>query len=243
MIDINSIFFGLLTLSAIIIGGFVALKFQAKLKYLIGICAGLLIGTVFLDILPEAMGLNPENLDILMIFVLLSFLVFYILDKVSLLHSHSHEVEEKNHPSRHIGLLSASGILLHTFLDGIIIGTGFLVNNNTGFLIAMAILLHDFTDGISTATIMLRHNQSKRSIYLLLVFGGLLTLVGIILAQQISFLAENIQYLLAIFAGFFLYLGASDLLPEVHKERSSIKLVVSTLIGALTVLIFKFVLN
>jgi ZIP family zinc transporter len=240
--------FGLLTAIALFLGGYVAFTFKYNTKLLISFCGGTLVTAAFLDIIPEALELR-EFLEIkaFMIIVIFSFLVFLIIDKFLFTHGHSHE---DHHTSQQIAikqratpkLLFASGILLHTFIDGIIIGSSFLVSGSMGVVIATVILLHDFTDGISTVTIMKHHNQGAREIKLLLAIAGSVTILGIFFSQLFKPTDILLSNLLGIFAGLFIYLGAADLLPEAHKDRSSIELVAATIVGAIMVVLFSFFL-
>lgn len=230
--------FGLLTCIAILFGGYVAIKFEKKIKYLIAFCGGTLVASAFIEILPESIHIaGDENLNLMMIITLCNFLFFFILDKIVFIHSHSHD-EDHEERINGFNLIPSFGILFHTLLDGLIIGAGFMIDNFTGIILALVILLHDFTDGISTSTVLIRHKVPNKLIKLILFASGIMTMLGIILVQIIPIDEHSFGYIFAAFAGFFIYLGASDLLPEAHKDRTSPKLVLMTLLGAGLVVIF-----
>jgi ZIP family zinc transporter len=235
-------FFGVLTLFAIYFGGFIAYRLKQHTKLLIAFSGGTLVTAAIVDLIPEAIELTAQDsVTSLMTVVIASFLLFLILDKFFFTHGHSHQddAHEHDHKSESSsGIMYSSGILFHTMLDGFIIGTGFLLGGRAGLLLAIIVLLHDFIDGISTVTVMLRHKQSKKSIFTVLSITGVLLLIGIAISQNISINEGYLAYVLAFVAGLFLYMGAADLLPEAHKDRSSWQLLLATIIGILTVLLF-----
>lgn len=246
-----SILFGLLTLGSILLGGAVALKFNRYLKQLIAFCAGTLVTTALIEILPESLEILPESNRESAFFILLaSFFFFLLLDKLFFIHSHAHADHDHDHDHTEIqhqepnplGLVSSLGIVFHTFLDGLLIGTSFLLGDKSALLITAVILFHDFTDGVSTVTVLLRHKQSRKVINFILISAGLTTMLGILVANLVTINESALGYLFATFAGLFLYLGATDLLPEVHKEKSSFSLLSLTLLGSLAVVVLHFLL-
>jgi ZIP family zinc transporter len=216
-------------------GGIFALKNKNKLHLIMSLTAGVLMGIVFFDIMPEIFSLSKGNgFDVTpaLAFVVIGFLAIHILEKFALIHS-THEEEYASHRHPTVGLINASGLSFHSFLDGVGIGLGFQVSPQVGLIVAMAVIAHDFSDGLNTVTLMLSHrNSSKRALILLLV-DATTPLLGA--ASTLLFRIPNqilILYL-GFFAGFLLYIGASDLLPEAHSEHSSFKMIGLTIIGVL----------
>ena len=220
-------------------GGLIGIRFKDKLHLILGFTAGVLLGVVSFDILPEIMELTNQTgmqVQLPMIALVLGFLVFHILEKTLLIH-HSHEDQYGRHKHPIVGMASALALAGHSFMDGVGIGLGFQVNPAVGIVVAFAVIAHDFTDGLNTVSLMLTHkNTNKRALQFLLVdslapiLGGLSTL----------FFSVSEQFLvlyLGFFAGFLLYIGASDILPEAHSQDSSYKTILMTILGVVTIFI------
>lgn len=206
--------------------------------------AGVLLGVVSFDIFPEIIAQVNENhikSTEPMLALVFGFLLFHILEKIVVIH-HAHEEDYARHKHPEVGMFSALALIGHSFMDGIGIGLGFQINPSVGILVAIAVISHDFTDGMNTITLMLSNNNSlgKSKIFLLLdsfapVLGALSTLFFIVPPHF------SVWYL-GFFAGFLLYIGASDILPEAHSQRSSLKLLGLTVLGVFSVfLVTRFV--
>jgi len=217
-------------------GGIFALKNKDKLHLIMSLTAGVLMGVVFFDLMPEIFNLSKNNnFDVTptLIALIFGFLLIHILEKFALIHNRRHEEEYAPHRHPTVGLINASGLSFHSFLDGVGIGLGFQVSPQVGFIVALAVIAHDFSDGLNTVTLMLSHkNSSKRALILLLV-DATTPLLGA--ASTLLFRIPNqlLVLYLGFFAGFLLYIGASDLLPEAHSEHSSFKMIGLTIIGVL----------
>jgi ZIP family zinc transporter len=243
---LQAILFGLATFASTFIGGQIALKYRNFIKPLIAFCGGTLVAAALLDLIPESIEmLEMYDSLIVMGIVLASFIGFHLLDKLISIHGHTHseECEEEHHHRNAFGGLAAFGLILHTFLDGLVIGTGFLVDSATGILLASIVLIHDFADGMNTVTLLLRNNQDKKTVWFFLLLAAITPLFGVFAANLLHLSTEVLGIILAIFAGFFLYLGATDLLPEAHRERSSAKLVLFTILGAVVVVTFRLLVE
>lgn len=197
--------------------------------------AGVLIGVVFFDLMPEIFALSKtNNLDVTqpLIFLVVAFLLIHILEKFAIIHA-SHEEEYAVHRHPTIGIINASGLSFHSFLDGVGIGLGFQVSPHVGFIVALAVIAHDFSDGLNTVTLMLSHKNSDQKAQILLLVDAVAPILGV--ASTLLFkIPNNILVLyLGFFAGFLLYIGASDLLPEAHSKHSSFKMILLTIAGTL----------
>lgn len=220
------------------LGGLFALRNKDRLHLIMSLTAGVLIGVVFFDIMPEIFDLSKiNNLDITFPLISLvgAFLFIHILEKFALIHSaHEEEYIEHKHPT--VGLISASGLSFHSFLDGVGIGLGFQVSVHVGLIVALAVIAHDFSDGLNTVTLMLSHKNTNRKALIMLLIDAAAPILGV-LSTLVVKIPNNILILyLGFFAGFLLYIGASDLLPEAHSKHSSYKMIGLTIIG--TVFIF-----
>ncbi len=217
------------------LGGIFALRNKEKLHLIMSLTAGVLVGVVFFDILPEIFSLSMEKrLDITPAFIALvvGFLLIHILEKFALIHT-EHEEEYATHRHPTVGLINASGLSFHSFLDGVGIGLGFQVGPHVGFIVALAVIAHDFSDGLNTVTLMLSHKNTSRKASILLLVDATTPILGAF-STLLFKIPDNILMLyLGFFAGFLLYIGASDLLPEAHSKHSSYKMIGLTIIGVL----------
>ena len=228
----------LLTFVSTFLGGIFAIKNKSKIHYIMAFAAGVLLGVVTFDIFPEIIDqikIHNFNSVEVMIALVLGFLIFHILEK-SILIQHCHDGNCEAHKHPHIGVASALALAGHSFMDGVGIGLGFQVNPAIGILVAIAVISHDFTDGMNTISLMLLHKNSDRKSKWFLFLDALTPVLG---AASTLFFTVSPHFLvlyLGFFAGFLLYIGASDILPEAHAENSSYKLIGLTILG--TFLIF-----
>ena len=234
----EAIIFSFLAFISTVLGGLFSLKNRKSLHLIMSFTAGVLIAVSFFDILPEIFSIVSENkLDITpaLIAIVAGFLAIHILEKLAVIH-HAHEEEYADHKHPTVGLIGASGLSFHSFLDGVGIGLGFQISSHIGLLIAIAVIAHDFSDGLNTVTLMLTHKNTTNKAMRLLAVDALAPVLGALSTFLFS-IPENVLVLyLGFFAGFLLYIGASDLLPEAHSKHSSFKMVGLTVLGA--VLIF-----
>ncbi len=129
------------------------------------------------------------------------------------------------------GMVRAGGLSIHSFLDGVAIGTGFHIGAQFGLVIGLAVIFHDFSDGLNTVTVMLRAGSTRTAAYLWLLLDALTPSLGAIATFLILFSPSMLAVVLAFFVGEFLYIGAADLLPEAHQRGTSLRLVLATIIG------------
>jgi zinc transporter ZupT len=215
-------------------GGAFAFRYRKYLLYIMAFSSGLVIGVAFLDLIPEVTDAAVhEGIPIraLMVTVVVGFLAIFLLEKLTIIHS------EKQHdaPGHHhnVGLVGALGLSFHSFLDGLAIGVGFEAGPKIGLVVLVAVVAHDFADGLNTVTFMLATRNNKSRTITLLVIDAIAPVVGALCAGMFRMDPRLIAFQLSFFAGFLLYLGASDLLPQVH-EKPKAGLIVFTIAGLLT---------
>ena len=201
------------------LGGLFAIRFRDRLHLLLGLASGAVLGVVFFDVLPEVFS-QQNTPSYITLGTAGGFLAFFALERITALHrSREHEHAVGEHKPE-LGVLSAVGFCIHSFLDGVAIGMGFQASSGLGLIIALAVIAHDFSDGLNTVTVMLAHGNPLKRSAVLLVLDMTTPLLGA--ASTLFFHAPEsaLVWILAFFAGSFLYIGASDLLPEASEHES-----------------------
>jgi len=186
---------------------------EVLLKYFIALGAGFMLGAAFLGMMPESIRLTPLAPPL----ILIGYLVIHFFEHT--LASHFHFGEETHleavvTPS--VSLFALTGLLIHTFFDGVSIASGFHVGTGLGVLIFIAVALHKIPEGFTISSIMLASGRSRRTAMASSVMLGLSTIFGVVFA---SYLEGLLGYRLALSAGVMIYVAASDLIPEVNREK------------------------
>jgi zinc transporter ZupT len=214
-------------------GGITGLKNTDRLHRLLGFTAGVVMGVVAFDLLPEifkSLGHGVSARDA-MVALMCGFLLFHIVEKSILIHhSQEHDYEVHHHPQ--VGIASALALSGHSFLDGLGIGLGFQAGNTVGIAVAIAVIAHDFSDGLNTVTLMLVNNNNRRRAFSMLLVDAFAPVVGAIVGTLVHVSEGGLTLYLSFFAGFLLYIGASEILPEAHSKHSSYTTIALTVLGA-----------
>lgn len=218
---------------ATFIGGLFAIRFKDKLHLVLGFSAGAVIGVALFDLLPESIELGQKfySYSTITTFIAIGFLVYLVLDRVVFLHTHAHEEHEQEHTTIHRGILGAGSLTIHSFIDGVAIGLAFKVSFAVGAIVAIAVLVHDLSDGINTVNMILKNNGGKKVAYKWLVIDALAPVLGMFSTLFFSLPAQALSIILAVFCGFFLYIGASDLIPESHHGHPKFLTTLMTILG------------
>jgi ZIP family zinc transporter len=214
-------------------GGLVGLRNKDRLHRFLGYTAGVLLGVVAFDLLPEIFDLlNQQQLSPTgpMIALVVGFLLFHTFEKSILIH-HTQEEEYEVHHHPHVGVASALALIGHSFLDGVGIGLGFQAGQSVGIAVAIAVIAHDFTDGLNTVNLLLLNKSHIRRARLFLLLDALAPVLGALSTLLFSLSDKTLVIYLGFFAGFLLYIGASEILPEAHSKHSSYKTIATTLLG------------
>ncbi|MBM3245715.1 MAG: ZIP family metal transporter [Candidatus Omnitrophica bacterium] len=198
---------------------------------LIGFSAGGLLGGAFLHLLPESLEYSHDYLKPF-ILVLLGFIIFFILEKY-LYWRHCHEGKCEIHAFTYLNLI---GDGIHNFIDGLIIGTSFVVDINIGIVTTFAIIMHEIPQELGDFGVLLYGGFSRSTAlffnFLSAATAILGTIVGYYFAHRVGGFSSA---LLPIAAGGFIYIAACDLIPELHKQPDLRKASVSFLIFLLGV--------
>ncbi len=223
------ILIALATLVSTLLGGLFALRFKDKLHLVLGFSAGAIIGVAFFDLLPEAINLASKyyTVSVVTSIVAFGFAAYMLLDRTITLHS-----EQESDGHRHSrGKLGAGSLSIHSFLDGLAIGLAFQVSAAIGAIVAVAVLVHDFSDGINTVNLVLKNGGSRRQAFKWLLVDALAPILGVLSTLLFSLPEQLLGIVLAIFCGFFLYIGATDLLPESHHSHPTKWTTFMTILG------------
>jgi ZIP family zinc transporter len=227
---------------ATMVGGLVALRLKDRLHMILGFSAGAVVGVAFFDLLPEALKLTTAAPATTMMWVAGGFLFYLLLDRLALLHGHDegqHGAPAHGHDHGHgggRGALGALTLVTHSVFDGLAMGFAFQLSTTVGVAVAVAVLTHDFSDGINTMNVVLRSGGTRRDGLRWLLADSLAPAVGVALTFFIHPAAPVFATVLAVFAGLFLYLGASDLVPESHHAHPKFLTTAMTVLGAALVL-------
>lgn len=221
-----------LTVLSTLAGGAVALRLHRDLHTLIALTGGIVVAVALFDVLPEALE-AVDDPDRVMMLVGAGFLAFFLAERVLVLHHRDEPEQARAHA--HVGVLGAAGLSAHSFVDGLGIGLAFGVDTATGLLVFLAVISHDFADGLNTVSFILRQSGNRRQAIRWLAVDAAAPLLGAIVGASLSVSEQTLGYLLALYAGFFLFMGATDLLPEAHQHPSRIR-VGLTVVGFVAVL-------
>lgn len=216
-------------------GGLLALRLQAYRGVVLAFCAGALVAGALMDVVPDALQLLETSHSRfhhhhLLFACSLGFLCFYLFEHAA------HHSEGQDHPSHYnhtcqAGAWGAAGISLHSFFDGVAIGGAFEAGAEIGWVVALAVLLHKVADGASTVGVMLGTRHSAKATTAMLSLTALAPIAGTLTQSAFSIPAPVLALTLGWFAGVFLYLGASSLLPAAHEAGHSRWLPLATLAG------------
>jgi zinc transporter, ZIP family len=223
-------------------GGVLALRAVTHVGLIIAAGAGIRIGAAYFDLIPEAVE-HLGSMDAAMVFTAVGFLAFYAIEKLTALHVGHETATELDHGElehRHIGLIGGIGMSLHSFLDGVALAAGLAVGGGLGLVIAVVVVMHRFSDGIGIVSLMLASKMPRDAMVRWVGLVALAPVVGVVVGLLLPVPEEVLGGMLAVFAGFFLYIGAAELLPEAHRSDRSRWVVAATIAGVLGIYLVSF---
>jgi zinc transporter ZupT len=212
--------YALLTSAATFTGGALPMYTRLRLveqRYMVAFAGGTMVAIALFDLIPEMRNHNAMAL-------LTGFFIVYLLEKLVMLHSCG-ETECEAHT---IGWSALIGIAAESLIDGVAIAVGFRAAPALGMLIALTVFVHEIPRGLTTTVIMQEAGYSRLKIWGVLAVDAAFAPLGVLLAGFIP--ASGFEWLIGFTAGVFLYVGASDLLPDAHR-RFNLRVVLSTLAG------------
>ncbi|MBI5476998.1 MAG: ZIP family metal transporter [Ignavibacteriales bacterium] len=220
-----TILFGFIAAAAEVLGGFLIImkkEWPRKVQeYLIALSAGFILALVLFELIPESIELlgGTASLYIIIGFGMLHFFEHTIV-------GHFHFGEETHHEvmiSPFASLSAFVGLFIHAFFDGLSISAGMEFNFAIGLLIFVAVLLHKIPEGLTIASIMLAANQPRKNAMIASIAIGVATMLGIFTVYFLTMVdAKSVGIAFALSAGAALYVGASDLIPEINRSGNRI---------------------
>lgn len=198
-------------------GGLLALRLHRELSTLIAFTGGIVVAVALFDVLPESLASLDNGRNVLGV-VGAGFLAFFVAERILVLHHRDEPEQARAHA--HVGALGAAGLSVHSLIDGLGIGLAFHVSTGTGLLVFLAVVSHDFADGMNTVSFVLFQSDNRKQALRWLSLDALAPLLGAVIGSQVSISERGLGYVLALYAGFFLSMGATDLLPEAHSHPS-----------------------
>jgi zinc transporter, ZIP family len=222
------------------IGGWLALRAVRYVGVIIAIGAGIRIGAAFVDLVPESVR-YLGSLDSAMLWTAFGFLAFYAIEKLTSLHVGHETAAELDHEDAehvHIGVAGAVGMGLHSFLDGVALAAGLAVGGGISVVIAAVVVIHRFSDGIGVVSFLLVSRMPTSRAYRWLTLVAVAPIAGVLVGTVFPLPDAGLGALLGFFAGFFLYVGAAELLPEAHRRDRSRWIALATIAGAAGIWLF-----
>jgi zinc transporter ZupT len=193
---------------------------RVRQSYFVAAGAGFMLAAVFLRMVPESYRLSAAHDEpplAVGTLILVGYLIVHAAEHVLVGHFHFGEETHHEHWVKPVvGTTALIGLLLHTLLDGVSIGSGFLIRPSLGILIAFAIFLHKVPEGFTVGSIMVAAGRSRRDAIMSSVWLGIATVIGVL---TISFWSRLVVFALPLSAGAALYVAASDLIPAVNEAK------------------------
>lgn len=207
-----------------LIGGVILLtheKIALKISHFIAsFAAGVLLGTAFFDLLPEAAH-EAEGTGVnIFLWALVGILLFFLTERFVHWFHHHEEFHEHKKETKSTVPLIIIGDTMHNFIDGVAIAATFMVNPSLGIFTALAVFSHEVPQEIGDFGLLLHKGMKRKKIILVNIISAAVAFAGALLTYSLGNVLESyIPVLLAITAGFFIYIAASDLIPEIHYEK------------------------
>lgn len=204
-----------------VIGGLLALKITDRRHLILAFGAGVVLGTSLFELLPEGMELiNASHPTTAMTLMALGFGFYFVLNNWIAITSHKEDHECENDHHRHTtGMLNVGGLSIHSLMDGFILGLAFKASPAVGLVVALAVIAHDISDGINTVNLVLKSGGTIKEAKKWLAMDAIAPIFGFIASLFVTLSNTTLGMILAVFSGFFLYIGASDLVPECHHDH------------------------
>ena len=217
-------------------GGFLALRAKDRLHLVLGLAAGLLLGLVAFDLLPEVFDMSSSEFlgaPAVSVALVAGFLLLHIYERF--FGSHEPAESDYGHDHKHsanvaggLGALAMGG---HVFLDGLALGVAFSIDDKLGIAVFVALLVHAFSDGLNTVSLLVKSGKWTRKGIWLLGVDSVARISGAVIGSNLALSEDFTALYLAAFSGILIYLATSHILPEAHARHASRWTLVSTVAG------------
>jgi len=208
--------------------------------FLVSLSAGTMLGGAFIHILPEAIEKGDNKLFIWLL-VLFGIIIFFVLEKI--IHWRHCHIETSIHHPHPMGIMNLIGDGLHNFIDGLVIGSSYLISFELGLATTVAIISHEIPQEIGDFGVLIYAGYTKNKALLYNFLSATIAIAGTIIALLIGNILEDLSiYILPIAAGSFIYVAVADLIPELKKESKAIGSIIQLiciLIGIALMIIIK----
>ena len=224
------------TVLATFLGGMLALRAKDRFHLVLGLSAGLLLGLVGFDLLPEIFEMNTNNLigvRTISVALIAGFLSLHFIEQFA----GSHEPAESDYGHEHThaveiaGTVGAIAMAGHIFLDGVALALAFKVSNALGYAVFIAMIVHAFSDGLNTVALLIKTGQWRSRGKYLLAVDAIARVGGAAIGSALTISDSNLAIYLALFSGIVIYLATSHILPEAHSKHPSKVTMLATLAG------------
>jgi zinc and cadmium transporter len=186
---------------------------RTLLQYFLAAGAGFMLAVAFLRMVPESL----EKVSHPYLYVLIGYFAVHLSEHTLTPHFHfGEEVHDDALVNPAVGYIGLAGLAIHTFFDGVAIASGFMISRPLGIVLFLAVLLHKLPEGFAVGSLMLASGASRRTALAAAAVLGLATVAGVLLMRGFT---GVVGQALALSAGVTIYVAASDLIPEVNKER------------------------
>lgn len=221
-----------LTFVATLVGGAAALRLRDRLHLILGFSAGAVMAVAFFDLLPESLSLGRglHDASTLLSITAAGFFLYMIMDRLTLFHTHLDDEHLGATVQR--GWTGAASLSAHSFMDGFAIGVAFQASTVAGYVVAFAVLAHDFSDGLNTVSVVLKNKGTQRQAFGWLTVDAVMPVIGAATSLVVRLPGTLLSIVLALLAGFFFYIGGSDLVPDSYHTHPKFLTTLMTLAGA-----------
>jgi len=227
---------GLISFSGALSLAIKADKLKKVLIYLVSFSAGSMIGAAFFHLLPEILK-EAEDTMTVFVFALVGFSLFFVLERILRWH-HCHDTDCHTH--EHLGWMNLIGDGVHNLIDGMVIFASFLGGPTLGVPVTLSIILHEVPQELGDFGVLIYSGFSRKRALLYNFISACTAIVGVLLAYFLySYNGLMSLFLIPFAAGGFIYIAASDLIPEIHKDNNSWRAFISYILFILA-LVFMF---
>ena len=224
------------TAVATALGGVIALRARDRLHLVLGLAAGLLLGLVAFDLLPEVFEMSSTTFlgaPSVSVALVGGFLLLHLYEKF--FGSHEPAESDYGHDHKHTanltGTVGALAMGLHVFLDGLALGVAFSIDEKLGIAVFVALLVHAFSDGLNTVAMLVKSNKWSKKGFWLLGVDSVARISGAAIGSGLALSENSTALYLAAFSGIVIYIATSHILPEAHARHSSRWTLAATLAG------------